>query len=503
MTSIEAEKPQTVDPSPLLSIEATCRILGLKSPVPLTPLEMTASLRIAFYPTVSTSSQLANFLERLRGSFLRAGVQVLSYEDALKEGKNGKIGEGIVLIAPGEGTTGNLAIDSVPSLIKNTVVAVLDGTLRHSGGETDLQRRVNGVVSALVWHMAHIVVYVDETTWTVCNMNGAMDTFSISSLEGRLIDSFVPKLACPVVPPQRSDFEFRSQSFDISEFGLVEHVSDLVVASRLWGNKGLLASQTRLDDLAFRNPKYRRIAAAFLSWRTGMSYGFLARQLPTATQPAVDLDDAPARIMRLINWNEKDYCEIDGHLCVVLRLENKRYMVQVPDVAVLCTRSGCEKTRLDPDRDLMKIKLCEGRIIVETPTSVSCNSDSQPSFDTTVIVAHALGNGIVASLAKKLFPKSQFHLRLSNKGLAIAHWHGFLYAAELPTGYISHGADNPPVSCSTPQAAVFALSGKLRAFGNSVQEGIEYLGDVHVEPSHGTNLTGDSLVQLADLVGNT
>ena len=74
-----------------------------------------------------------------------------------------------------------------------------------------------------------------------------------------------------------------------------------------------------------------------------------------------------------------------------------------------------------------------------------------------------------------------------------------------------HGETNPPVSCSTPQSAAFALVGKLAALGHAMETGPAqngamtngttqngtngatyppYLGDVHVEPHHGTNLSG-------------
>ena len=183
-----------------------------------------------------------------------------------------------------------------------------------------------------------------------------------------------------------------------------------------------------------------------------------------------------------------------------LRLMSKQYLIRVPQVSVICTRSGCEKTQLNPDRDLLKLSLIDGRIIVSAPKGTGPYTDSQPSFDTLTILAHAVGNAIVASILERLKPSSTFYTMLRRKGLALAHWHGFLYSSELPDAYHLHGVANPPVSCSTPQAAIFALSGKLAAVRRSLEAGVDYLGDVHIEPSHGTNITGNSLVELADLV---
>jgi len=46
------------------------------------------------------------------------------------------------------------------------------------------------------------------------------------------------------------------------------------------------------------------------------------------------------------------------------------------------------------------------------------------------------------------------------------------------------------------QAAILALHGKVNAFAGAVAAGQPYAGDVHVEPHHGVNLTGSTLVQL-------
>ncbi|TAK07837.1 hypothetical protein EPO44_03475, partial [bacterium] len=295
--------------SPNLSTAAMCRILGNKLPVPLTPADMAKSLRVAFYPAVIRTQKLEDFIRKLRLGLIDSGVKVISYEEALAEGSNGRIGKGIVLVAPGEGEPGNLAIDHVASLSNNTVVGVLDGTLPGIGASR-LQNRVNALVSALVWHMAHVMIYVDDLSWTICNMNGAIDTFSLESLEDRIFHSLIPKLAAPVVPPQKGDFEVREDAFDASAPDYGVHVRDMLAGAGLWGKTGLLISQTKIDELAFRNNRYRRIAAAYLSWRTGMSYGFLARQLPVWIEPAFELDEAPP-ILRRLDWTKEDFHEIE------------------------------------------------------------------------------------------------------------------------------------------------------------------------------------------------
>jgi hypothetical protein len=81
--------------------------------------------------------------------------------------------------------------------------------------------------------------------------------------------------------------------------------------------------------------------------------------------------------------------------------------------------------------------------------------------------------------------------------MALAHWHGYLQSATLPEGYLVHGNDNPPVSCSTFQAAIYALRGKIEAYSRSLTFHKPFAGDAHVEPHHGINLTGPTLLWLA------
>jgi hypothetical protein len=333
-------------------------------------------------------------------------------------------------------------------------------------------------------------------------MNGAIDTFSLESLEDRVFHSLIPKLAAPVVPPQRSDFELEAQAFDADAACYRSSVDDMLCGVAEWGRSGLLAAPSQITELAFRNSKYRRIANAYLSWRTGMSYGFLARQLPVNVRPAVALEDAPP-VFRAHDWADEDFIELDGNLFVAVRLEGEDLLlVSIPEVSALCTRSGCDKRAVTPQKDLVQLTLRKGHVIVRTPRDVQSDADCQPSFDTATILAHAVGNAVVASLLEKLRPGSQMPENLKRSGLALAHWHGYLEDDSLPPGYFLHGGHNPPVSCSTPQAAIFALTGKLAALRQSLVEGVEYLGDAHLEPSHGTNITGRSLAELAGLVGS-
>jgi hypothetical protein len=141
-----------------------------------------------------------------------------------------------------------------------------------------------------------------------------------------------------------------------------------------------------------------------------------------------------------------------------------------------------------------------GNVIFETPNGVTARVDCRPSYDTSTILAHAVGNAIVASVLSKVDPASGFARRLGTSGLALAHWHGYIPARIIPAGYAVHGESNPPVSCSTHQAAIYALTGKLLALKRTLDRDLRFEGDIHHEPHHGTNMTGPSLMHLGEWV---
>jgi hypothetical protein len=135
-------------------------------------------------------------------------------------------------------------------------------------------------VKMLAWNIVQVVIYVDDAAWTVCTMNGAIIRCRMKTLREEAFSVLVPKLAAPVVPPHASDFDVREGGLDLHDPRYRPYVQDFQESGKLWSDTGLMLFHTSLESLAFRNRYYKRLAAAYLDHRSGMSYGFLARQLP-------------------------------------------------------------------------------------------------------------------------------------------------------------------------------------------------------------------------------
>ncbi|MCC6398636.1 MAG: hypothetical protein IT282_16600 [Bacteroidetes bacterium] len=479
---------------PVLSDQAVQAILGMTTAVPVLPEAMARSLTVTFFPVHKISERVLAFSDRLRNAFTTCDVGIVRYEDALLDAGTEKLREGIVVIAPGDLETGDLPVDHVTNLRRATVVGIVDGpcpahTEKHS------QERLNSVVRMLAWNIVQVVIYVDDDSWTVCTMNGAIIRCSYAAFAEDVFHVLIPKIAAPVVPPHASDFDVREGGLDLHDARYRAYVQDFQESGKLWADTGLMLFHTSLESLEFRNRYYKRLAAAYLDHRSGMSYGFLARQL--AIPPAQVLTMVEAGAQFGPDAASGDVLARQDALWVKARMPGSAVWVHVPDVWMLTSRSGCDKSNIDPQRDLVMLGLSRGTVIFATPRGVSPGLDCKPSYDTLTILAHAAANAIVAGIQAALSPASRFAAAFASSGLALAHWHGYLHHALLPAGYVVHGEKNPPVSCSTYQAAIFALRGKVDAFATAFAAGRDFAGDAHIEPHHGVNVTGPTLLWLA------
>ncbi len=459
-------------------------LLGFRRPVPLTLAEMSRSLRVLFVPGTRLSPRLQDFGEKLRVAFRDLGVREVLFQDALTS--SGHLVEGVVPLFLGEPQMDAAMLEQLPlqNLYSTQMVGVFD---RKSpvDEQSGLQDRLDSIVEVMTGHLVTLCLFVTDEHWCMCTMNGAVANYiNGDSITADVERGLIPKLAARVMPPRVSDITCRYEGLDPlnSEYNGI--VSDFRDSLRIWAETGLIAAHTSLSRLQFRSPLHRMLVTSYLDDRSGMSYGFLSWQLPSVCEPAMLLDDFGQA------WGNGAIAERHGRRWVRVRAGGKEYAVPVPDVSVLCTRSGCRKDQMDPARDLVRLTLSNGKVLMDTPHGITQAEDCRPSYDTFTILGIAVGNCLAASILMLLQPESRFADTLSSDGLSLSHWHGVLSKVNLPSGYIRHGAENPGVCCSTPQSAIYALTGKLTALDMALKSGVDFLGDVHLEPHHGTNLCG-------------
>ena len=457
------------------------RIIGIAPSTPLCPTDMASALKVAFCRAPELSPRLERFTSALTDALRSCGTELSTGPEP-----GGRYVPGTVVIAPGSFPDHLLPINRVSTLYNNIIVGVFDEPPPVFPGDSP-QRTLDAVVGKLAWEMVHLVIYVTDRSWTVCSMNGGVTTFDTPLPDPvDVLGSLVPKLTAQVVPPRAGEIDIRHGALDTTSSRFIAIARDFQESARIWRGNPLLMNHTSREGLAYRSPLYRKIVARYLDERTGMSYGFLARQLPVHAAAAFDAGSGTG--------NEPD-------AAVEVRIAGKRLLVPVPEVRVITTRSGCRKTAIDSRHDLVETGLTKGRIWLATPEGTPEETIVRPSFDTLTIIAHALGNAMVSSILQALRPGDRFPQLLAFSGAAMTHWHHYLDEDQVPDGYLVHGSENPPVSCSTPQSAAYSLLGKLGALERALLDGIGFLGDLHVEPGHGTNLVGTlTLGQTAALL---
>lgn len=456
--------------------------------MPLTENEMAKSLTVTFHPVYQRTERLNQFSEKLKKAFIDLGVNVIPYEEALIDGEEEKVKSGIVIVAQGEEPDDDLAIRKVSSLYHNPIVGIYDSPPPIPKNPT-LQETLDSIVGVLAWNLTHVPIFVEDDKWTICTMNGAViECGNWSSPKHDILNSLIPKLSAQVVPPKREEIVYRENKLDAQKQGYEPYINDFMSAAQIWHDNGLMLAHTSIEDLDYRNRFYKRIVSQYLDHRTGMSYGFLVRQLPLDLKPATKLSDAQS-VFREHDWDQRSVLPMNDSHYVKIHQFGKDWVVEIPDVWLLSTRSGCNKTDLNPQKDILRLGLHKGEITIDVPPEIGKKA-CRPSYDTFAILAHAVGNVITASILLSISPNSRFSKVLQEDGLSISHWHGYPDREFPLDGYVIHGEENPPVSCSTPQSAAYAFSGKLKSLNLFDDNFKSYRGDIHIEPHHGTNITG-------------
>ncbi len=473
-------------------------LLGISPSTPLETGDMCRKLQVVFFQAEKNTPRLQCFTASLMNACKILGIRVLSQNQACRS--DGKFKPGVVVIAPGAFSDEQLVINRVSTLYSNIIVGIHDEPPPLT--ETSLpQEKLDRIVGKLAWEMVHISIYIAGDSWTICTMNGGFVRFEGSCpLPSDVLETLAPKLTAQVTPPKPSSFNHKSGAFPAES---PEVSADFAECGRLWSSNCGFLTHTLREDLKYRSPFYRKIVARYLDQRSGMSYGFFARQQPVPAPPAIRLKGSGHGVNERELKQTPSICLENRHYVPVKVLEEWLLVEPVP-VSVITTRSGCRKTSLNPATDLVAISLDKARITFMTPEGLPENTVSRPSFDTRTILSHALGNAFISSILLAIRPSWRFPEILACKGASMTHWHGYPETSAVPEGYFVHGRNKPPVSCSTPQSAAYSLLGKIEALEQALRKNQEYKGDIHIEPNHGTNIVGiHTLTETAMIVNGT
>ena len=407
----------------------------------------------------------------------------------------------ISVIVLGELHEDKLPMQFISSFKSNSVIHILPFP-SNIKKESPFEEHFDTAMSLFAYHMANIVLAVDDSKWMVYNFNASHPIYDLNDnkFEEHILKALVPKIVAPISPHKFSDFNISKERFMIGDPIISALVVDLTQGALLFEKTKLFPSGKKIDDLPFRDNFHKYIGKLHLDNRSGMSFGFISKQLPVAISQILTLEETQSKYGAFLSKNKDYFKDSEGNIHIMFDLPEKGTVsLQVPDVWVLSLRSGSDKTHFKPEKDLLLLGLSsKGEMWMKFPVGTRIHDDYKPSFDTKVILAHAVGNAIIASIINYIDPKSEFVTKLVSSGISISHWHGYFREDLVPSNYLMYGFKNLHVACSSPQSAVYALGGKLDSFEKLLKDKKTYYGDIHVEPHHGVNISFPSLTTLAE-----
>jgi len=522
--------------------EAVQKILGIKEEVPLLPEHMASTIAITFFPhdKNKVSKEIEEFGNKLHLALNKLGVKLVPFEesfipfpriklikiylllfvgllvapwrkvmkthnrldrlnfDVISKIKRGRrIKPGISVVALGEQETGNLPMDYTISFTRSSVISILDMP-DYINGETEFHEHFDTAMHLFSHNMTNIAIIVNKTKWILYNFNASHPAYSIDeNFEHNILHSLIPKIAAPIKPPKLSEFILVSDAFDPYDTFHKPFTLDLSENGHLFEKTKLYPPGKKLSEMSFRNDFYQWVGKIHLDNRSGMSYGFLARQLPVKLSSIIETKDGEKMFGDKI-YSPDGYFYDGNKLYITITTAKGKFYITPPEVWVLTQRSGSNKTKMDPLKDTIKLGLVGGVMVMTAPKGLKITPDYKPSFDTRVILAHAVSNAIIASIQKYFDKQSSFAHTMETSGLALSHWHGYFNPNLIPKGWHVHGLDNAPVPCSSPQSAFYAFDGNIKVFMKALENNDDYLGNIHIEPHHGTNISFPSLKDLGE-----
>lgn len=485
---------------------------------PKNPAEMSERVVVTFKPIPKNypDAEISAYRERLRNSLLGNGVNVISWEDATTEdGSYGifsrlmglrsvrrkvnavidvkkrlspfrwllsKVAENIYRIVRKDslsvssilkisGWADDFTVGYLQDPYNTQVITIMSLDPEFENEDTTYERKISLGLKNLINNMSEIVIGVSDRKFAIINMNLSDSIYTHDQLDDFVLRSLIPKIYAPIKPPVLT--RFAVSEYDPREFEYARKLSALGADLK---STDLFPAGSKFID-AIKRLSHRDVANKILDGRTGVSYGFIALAEPPGYDGDKYIDESA--------WNSLQ--EIPGYNPDEVRAaSNDRWYVrtlpgdetvyqQVPDIWIVTSRSGCDKTNLNPDSDIVRIGLVKGKLHLEIPRGVDLGrKDIRPSFDTYVILTQALSSALYAP-------------SLIEKEMSILHFHGYPDPSWFGASEHHAGARNPSLPCGTVEAALLNYSA---VYETAARNGSDIKLLCLVESDHGVNVLG-------------
>lgn len=361
----------------------------------------------------------------------------------------------------------------------NTQVIVLtEPDKKFNDPQIPYEQKIPIGISTLVRTFSEIVIGVSHTHISILNMNLSDSTFPIDDIDEFVLKSLIPKIFVPILPLSMSRFEVGKYDSNQSEYA-----AKLVNLGKELATTGLLPAGFKIDNVIKRK-SHRDIVDWMAKGRTGVSYGFVAYAEPPQYVGATKISAKEWESLSPVNGFSSDELRQNqiGRKYIRTRIGKEWVFKQIPDVWLVCSRSGSNKTNLNRETDVLRIGL-KGKLLLELPQGIDpAVVDIKPSYDIYVMVAMALAAALYV-------PK------LIESGAPMVHFHGYPSKEWFQPNEYCTGIQNPSVPCGTYEAGVFNFLG-IRSLAEQNNGNIALAS--LIEPDHGTNFIAPDLTYIVE-----
>ncbi len=487
---------------------------------PTDPREMAPNVRVTFRPVPDGygNTQIKSFAEKLQKSLEVLGVVVVSWEDAtVQDNAYGLISRLFKIRRVKRDINAVVDVERRPSILRRAMSAFAEGIyglvrkpgrsvmeiLKISGWADDFTQKyiqdpfgtqvitivpleeefedkdtaynvkIEIGLSHLLGTMSEIVIGVSGENFAIINMNLSDSVYAHEQIDGFVLNSLVPKIYAPIKPPILS--RFKIEEFDPAENENTEALANL---GKMVRPSGLFPEGYKFSE-RIRRVSHRDVLSNILDGRTGVSYGFIAIVEPPEYEGPREVTAAEWETFSSVKELTDVRTAQSGRWYVKIRVAGREFFRQVPHLWTVTSRSGCDKTNLDPMSDIVRMGIVNGQLHLQIPRGMDLSRrDIRPSFDTFVILAQAFSFAIY-------MPEL-----VENDGMSILHFHGYPSPEWFKNGEFCEGARNPSLPCGTVEAALLNYAAVYKVADTAPSENRDMKLLCLVESDHGVNIVG-------------
>ena len=336
---------------------------------------------------------------------------------------------------------------------------------------TTYDRKIAIGIQNLIATMSEIIMGIAPDKFSLVNMNLSDSIYLNEGMDDFVLNSLIPKIYAPIKPPVLN--RFKKGEYDPEESVFPKQLAEL---GRLIKSTNLYPRGSKFSEKVKRQ-SHKDVVEKIMEGRTGVSYGFIAlAEAPVYEGKAIITKATWDKLTKVKSVDDDMVRENKkGRWFVRTVIRGKEIYQQIPDIWITTSRSGSDKTNLDPKSDIVRIGVVKGKLHLETPKGVDLNrKDIRPSFDTYVIIAQALASALYTP-------------DLIKNGLPILHFHGYPDPNWFGKDEYHSGARNPSLPCGTVEAALLNYSA-IYELANKNGSGMKML--CLVESDHGVNIMG-------------